>query len=43
VKDQKVNLRKRDEEKEIGKFSIEEILKMFGELKPPKSKKRIEL
>jgi threonyl-tRNA synthetase len=38
-----VNLRKRDEEKEIGKFSIAELVKLFETHKPPKSKKREEL
>jgi threonyl-tRNA synthetase len=38
-----VNLRKRDEEKEMGKFTIPEIIKLFETLRPPKSKKREEL
>lgn len=38
-----VNLRKRDEEKEIGKFSVAEIVRLFETLKAPKSKKREEL
>jgi hypothetical protein len=38
-----VNLRKRDEAKEIGKFSIPDLLKLFDELKPIKSKRREEL
>ena len=40
VKNLAVNLRKRDEEKEIGKFSIPELIKLFDSQKPPKSKKR---
>jgi|JI6StandDraft_1071083.scaffolds.fasta_scaffold62597_3 threonyl-tRNA synthetase len=38
-----VNLRKRDEEKEIGKFTVSEIINLFESLKPPKSKKREEM
>ena len=40
VKDQTVNLRKRDEEKEMGKFSIPDLIKLFSTHKPLKSKKR---
>jgi threonyl-tRNA synthetase len=43
VKNKAVNLRKRDEEKEIGKFGIAELLKLFESQKPPKSRRREEL
>jgi threonyl-tRNA synthetase len=43
VKDNQINLRKRDQEEPIGKFDVAGLMKMFGELKPPKSKKRIEV
>lgn len=40
VASQTVNLRRRDEEKEIGKFTIPEVLALFDGLRPIKSKKR---
>ena len=43
VKSGTVNLRKRDEEKEMGKFSIAELINLFETLKAPKSKRREEL
>lgn len=43
VKNQAINLRKRDEEKEMGKFSIAELVKLFSSHKPLKSKKREQL
>lgn len=43
VKNGAVNLRKRDEEKEIGKFSIPELIKLFETHKAPKSKRREEI
>ena len=43
VKNKAVNLRRRDEEKEIGKFSIPELIKLFQTHKPLKSKKREDL
>ena len=43
MKNKSVNLRKRDEEKEMGKFSIPELIKLFQTHKPLKSKKREEL
>lgn len=43
VQEKAVNLRKRDEAKEIGKFSIPDLLKLFDGLRPIKSKKREEL
>ena len=42
VKNLAVNLRKRDEEKEIGKFSIPELIKLFESHQPLKSRKREE-
>jgi len=36
-------LRKRDQEEPIGKFDVAGLLQMFSELRPPKSKKRIEI
>lgn len=43
VANKTVNLRKRDEEKELGRFSIPEVLALFGGLRPLKSRKREEL
>lgn len=43
VQEKAINLRKRDEAKEIGKVSIPELLKLFEGLRPIKSKKREEL
>ncbi len=43
VQEKCVNLRKRDEAKEIGKVSIPELVKLFEGLKPVKSKRREEL
>jgi threonyl-tRNA synthetase len=40
VQEKAINLRKRDEAKEIGKVSIPELLKLFEGLRPIKSKKR---
>jgi threonyl-tRNA synthetase len=41
--DNSVNLRKRDETKEIGKISIPDLLKLFESHRPPISKRREEL
>ena len=38
-----INLRKRDESKEIGKIAIADLLELFESLKPPKSKLRMRL
>ena len=43
VKSSTVNLRKRDEAKEEGRFTIPQLLQLFGSLKAPKSRKRLEL
>lgn len=43
VKNKCVNLRRRGEEKEIGQFSIPELIKLFRTHTPLKSKKREEL
>lgn len=43
VKDNQINLRKRDQEEPIGKFSVADLLKMFEEMRPPKSKRRLEI
>lgn len=43
VKSGTVNLRKRDEEKEMGKLTVPEIINLFESLKAPKSKKREEM
>lgn len=40
VQEKAINLRKRDEAKEIGKVGIPELLKLFEGLRPIKSKKR---
>jgi threonyl-tRNA synthetase len=40
VKEQSINLRKRDVNEPIGSYKIADLLKMFSELKPIKSKKR---
>lgn len=40
VKEGAVNLRKRDEEKEVGRLTIPELLKLFESQKPSKSKRR---
>lgn len=43
AKDNSVNLRKRDEAKEIGKVTIPDLLTLFESLRPIKSKKREQL
>ena len=43
IKEKQINLRKRDQEEPIGKFSVESLMKMFSEFKPPKSRKRLEI
>jgi hypothetical protein len=40
AKDNSVNLRKRDEAKEIGKVTIPDLLNLFESLRPIKSKRR---
>ena len=42
-KNNQINLRKRDQEEPIGKFDVAGLVKMFSELRPPKSKKRLEV
>jgi threonyl-tRNA synthetase len=43
VKERAINIRKRDEAKEMGKFSVPELVKLFETLRPLKSKRREEL
>lgn len=40
VEDGTITLRKRDEDKPMGTFPVGEVLKIFSEMKAPKSKKR---
>lgn len=40
VEDGTITLRKRDEEKPMGTFLIAEVVKIFSEMKAPKSKRR---
>lgn len=41
VEDKKITLRKRDENEAFGTISISELVKLFEEQKPPKSKRRV--
>jgi hypothetical protein len=43
VEEKKITLRRRDENEAFGTIGIDELVKIFDGLKPPKSKKRIEL
>lgn len=43
LKTQSINLRKRDEEKEIGLFTVPALIQLLEEQRPIKSKRRLEL
>lgn len=43
LKERTINIRVRDEAKEMGRLSIAELLKLFESHKPIKSKRRLEL
>ena len=43
LKERTINIRVRDEAKEMGRLSIVDLLKLFDSHKPIKSKRRLEL
>lgn len=43
LKERNINIRVRDEAKEMGRLSIAELLKLFESHRPIKSKRRLEL